>query len=128
MSRLPRLMPVLVLALGLLLANAATTRAGGVRAPASAASGDFAGQGDTGIAWRSCATDALPTRECGELAVPLSYREPQLGTISLAGARVPATDPARRIGSLSNKISQRWSPKRSARWSRAYASRTAGTT
>lgn len=100
MSRLPRLMPVLVLALGLLLASAATTRAGGVQAPASAASGDFAGQGDTGIAWRSCATDELPTRECGALAVPLSYREPQLGAISLAGARVPATDPARRIGSL----------------------------
>jgi pimeloyl-ACP methyl ester carboxylesterase len=70
-----------------------------VRDPASwprAATGEGAGR----ISWRPCPTVDLPTRECGELAVPLSYREPQGATISLAVARVPATDPDRRIGSL----------------------------
>src|SRR3954451_6101083 len=52
------------------------------------------------LAWRACATTELPTRECAELVVPLSYREPQGATISLAVARMPATDPAGRLGSL----------------------------
>jgi pimeloyl-ACP methyl ester carboxylesterase len=52
------------------------------------------------LAWRTCATTELPSRECAELVVPLSYREPQGATIALAVARVPATDPAGRIGSL----------------------------
>jgi len=42
------LLPVLILALGLLLASAATARAGMVQAPASMASGDFAGLVDIG--------------------------------------------------------------------------------
>ena len=61
-----------------------------------AAAGGVADQ----LAWRACATTELPTRECAELVVPLSYREPQGATISLAVARVPATDPAGRLGSL----------------------------
>src|SRR5215207_9202120 len=52
------------------------------------------------LAWRPCPIPELPTRECGELVVPLNYREPQGATIALAVARVPATDPAARIGSL----------------------------
>src|SRR3954447_20139198 len=52
------------------------------------------------LTWRPCATAELPTRECAELVVPLSYREPQGAPISLAVARMPATDPAARIGSL----------------------------
>jgi pimeloyl-ACP methyl ester carboxylesterase len=70
-----------------------------VRAPAAgtlAAAGGVADQ----LAWRACATTELPTRECAELVVPLSYREPQGATIALAVARVPATDPAGRLGSL----------------------------
>jgi pimeloyl-ACP methyl ester carboxylesterase len=70
-----------------------------VRDPAAAtpaAAGGVPGQ----ITWRACPTDELPARECGELAVPLSYREPQGATIALAVGRVPATDPAGRIGSL----------------------------
>jgi pimeloyl-ACP methyl ester carboxylesterase len=43
MSRLPRSIPTLVLAACFLLASTATARAGVVQAPASAASGDFAG-------------------------------------------------------------------------------------
>src|SRR5437764_15340224 len=34
------------------------------------------------LAWRPCATTALPTRECAEFVVPLNYREPQGATIS----------------------------------------------
>jgi len=59
---------------------------------------------DGGVAnqlnWRPCATTELPTRECAELVVPLSYREPRGATISVAVARMPATDPAGRLGSL----------------------------
>ena len=54
----------------------------------------------TEIVWRACATTELPTRECSELVVPLDYDEPDGATISLAIARVPATDQAERIGSL----------------------------
>jgi pimeloyl-ACP methyl ester carboxylesterase len=52
------------------------------------------------LAWRPCPIPELPTRECGELVVPLDYSEPRGATIALAVARVPAPDPAARIGSL----------------------------
>lgn len=52
------------------------------------------------IAWRSCATAELPTRECGEFEVPLDYDEPNGTSISLALSRVPAMDQDVRIGSL----------------------------
>ena len=54
----------------------------------------------TAIAWEPCATPELPTQECAAFAVPLDYDEPDGATISLALARVPATDQANRIGSL----------------------------
>lgn len=38
--------------------------------------------------------------QCSELSVPLDPAAPELGTISLALARRPATDPSARIGSL----------------------------
>src|SRR5262249_50501855 len=38
--------------------------------------------------------------ECSELTVPLDYDEPNGATIDLAVVRVPATDPAHRIGTL----------------------------
>src|SRR5689334_6126237 len=52
------------------------------------------------IAWHACATPELPTRECGTLAVPLDYDTPDGPAISIAVARVAATDPSNRIGSL----------------------------
>jgi pimeloyl-ACP methyl ester carboxylesterase len=52
------------------------------------------------IAWEPCALPEMPTRECAKLAVPLDYDEPDGATITLAVARVPATDQANRIGSL----------------------------
>ncbi|RSN47131.1 alpha/beta hydrolase [Amycolatopsis sp. WAC 04197] len=51
--------------------------------PASAASG---------IDWRPCATEYAPTLECANLRVS--------GGFSIALAKLPATDPGRRIGSL----------------------------
>ena len=52
------------------------------------------------IAWQPCATDPLPTQECVEFAVPLDYDEPDGAMITLAVARVSATDQDQRIGSL----------------------------
>ncbi|OXM50941.1 alpha/beta hydrolase [Amycolatopsis alba] len=42
--------------------------------------------------WKPCATEYAPTLECANLQVN--------GTISIALAKLPATDPARRVGSL----------------------------
>jgi len=49
----------------------------------------------TPVQWSACG--AL---QCGSVTVPIDYDEPQLGTIQIALARHPATDPAARIGSL----------------------------
>jgi pimeloyl-ACP methyl ester carboxylesterase len=48
------------------------------------------------ITWTPC----RDTFECGWLTVPLDYSRPAGKTIKLALIRKPATDPARRIGSL----------------------------
>src|SRR6478752_5937212 len=49
------------------------------------------------IAWAKCFGGPF---QCGTLQVPLDYSRPGGSTISLAVARLPATDPAHRIGSL----------------------------
>ena len=51
------------------------------------------------IAWSPCFKKAGPF-ECGTVQVPLDYDSPGGGTISLSVARLPATDPSRRIGSV----------------------------
>ena len=84
-----RLFPI-VMIFSLLL-----TTAGGVMSSVSAQT-----PVDSGISWRACASEALPTQECGELEVPLDYDEPDGAMISIAVARVPATDLTQRIGSL----------------------------
>ena len=93
---------ITLLGLSALLATAASTAldaSAGQRSlsrrPVAAANG-VSGQ----LAWRPCPIPELPTRECGELVVPLNYREPQGATIALAVARVPVPDPAARLGSL----------------------------
>ncbi len=48
------------------------------------------------IGWSPC----YGAFECGTLQVPLDYDEPRGATVSVAVTRLPATDPARRIGSL----------------------------
>ena len=46
-----------------------------VRDPAAGPPATSSGVSDQ-IAWRPCPTTEMPARECGELAVPLSYHEP----------------------------------------------------
>jgi pimeloyl-ACP methyl ester carboxylesterase len=51
------------------------------------------------ISWGKCFAEFGPF-ECGTVQVPLDYDGSAGGTISLALVRLPATDPANRIGSL----------------------------
>lgn len=51
------------------------------------------------IAWNPCYRDFGPF-ECGTVQVPLDHDDPGGASISIAVVRLPATDPARRIGSL----------------------------
>ena len=48
------------------------------------------------IEWQPCHEQF----QCATVRVPLDYDRPRSGTISIALTRLPATDPARRIGSL----------------------------
>jgi len=57
----------------------------------------FAGPGK--IAWSKCFSKMGPF-ECGTVQVPLDYDAPNGPSISLAVTRLPATDPAHRVGSL----------------------------
>ena len=54
------------------------------------------------IAWGPCdPADEAPERVvCGELKVPVDWRKPAGPTVTIALAKLPATDPARRIGPL----------------------------
>lgn len=49
-------------------------------------------------AWTPCVED--PTFECARIEVPLDYADPGGEKITLAVNRLPAADPARRLGSL----------------------------
>ncbi|HTZ08803.1 MAG TPA: alpha/beta hydrolase [Acidimicrobiales bacterium] len=49
----------------------------------------------TPVQWSSCGD-----LQCGSVTVPLDYADPARGTIQIAVARHPATDPAQRIGSI----------------------------
>jgi pimeloyl-ACP methyl ester carboxylesterase len=51
------------------------------------------------LSWSRCYAE-FGTFECSTFKVPLEYSRPNGPTISLAVVRLPATDPARRIGSL----------------------------
>ncbi|MDX6555177.1 MAG: hypothetical protein QOD86_1372 [Miltoncostaeaceae bacterium] len=55
-----------------------------------------AGAAEGPIAWTPCGTGA----ECGTLDVPLDYADPDGPTVAMPVTRVPAADPAHRIGSL----------------------------
>ena len=48
------------------------------------------------LAWRGCGG----AFQCADVAVPLDYRQPAGETIALAAVRLPATDPAARVGTL----------------------------
>ena len=86
-------------------AGGTSTAAGGTAAAASPAGGGGpTGQTPTTIAgydaqklnWRSC-TNGFP---CARLLVPFDYRRPAWRRFSLPVIKLPASDPARRIGSL----------------------------
>jgi len=51
------------------------------------------------VAWSKCYSD-LGAFQCGMVQVPLDYDQPNGVTVSLALVRLPASDPAHRIGSL----------------------------
>src|SRR5438128_895870 len=72
----------------------AITAALGAVAPAA-----IAAPGAPSISWSSCNRDLGPF-ECGTVQVPLDYSDPSGAAISIAVVRLPAADPARRIGSL----------------------------
>jgi len=50
------------------------------------------------VAWSSCTDDGR--FDCGSVRVPVDYGKPTGATTSIALRRLPAADPARRIGSL----------------------------
>jgi pimeloyl-ACP methyl ester carboxylesterase len=50
----------------------------------------------TAVSWAPCGG----TLQCGTVAVPLNYADPDAATIQIAVARQPARDPGERIGSL----------------------------
>jgi len=52
------------------------------------------------VDWRPCREGTGFPFECARVRVPLDYSDPQAGTISIAMIRLPASDPAARIGSL----------------------------
>jgi pimeloyl-ACP methyl ester carboxylesterase len=51
------------------------------------------------LTWTPCFSDAGPF-QCGTLRVPLDYAKPRGADIGLALVKLPASDPAHRIGSL----------------------------
>jgi pimeloyl-ACP methyl ester carboxylesterase len=52
------------------------------------------------LAWTPCSEPQLSQLECAQLQAPMDYAAPDGPTIMLGVARLQATDPAKRIGSL----------------------------
>jgi pimeloyl-ACP methyl ester carboxylesterase len=52
------------------------------------------------IEWRRCFNNIAPGIQCGAVEVPLDYGDPSGRRFDIAMARLPATDPANRIGTL----------------------------
>ena len=74
------------------LAAAATVIAGlALAGPASAA------QGELELDWADCGDAGA---QCATATVPKDYDHPRAGTLDIAVAKSPATDPSKRIGSL----------------------------
>lgn len=58
------------------------------------------GWADGRIAWHGCGPEQPANLQCGELSVPLDYDHPHGAKITLGFNRLPAADPAHRVGSL----------------------------
>lgn len=52
------------------------------------------------LAWGPCPEGSPPGYQCAEAEVPLSYRNPDGEKITLALGRLPAKDPARKLGTV----------------------------
>lgn len=52
------------------------------------------------ISWSPCYKELGLPFECGTVQVPLDYDDPGLSAVSIALVRLPATDPANKIGTL----------------------------
>ncbi len=52
------------------------------------------------IAWQACPDQMGAAVQCADIEVPLDWREPEGEKITVGIGRLPAADPARRIGSL----------------------------
>ena len=52
------------------------------------------------IQWHGCGPELPSNLQCGELSVPLDYGDPHGAKITLGFNRLPAADPAHRVGSL----------------------------
>ncbi|MGW3350504.1 alpha/beta fold hydrolase [Nonomuraea rubra] len=58
-------------------------------------------QGPVPVAWRACTGEGVPSgMECGALDVPVDWSKPRGKQVRLELVRLPATEPARRIGSV----------------------------
>ncbi|WP_165970194.1 alpha/beta fold hydrolase [Nonomuraea terrae] len=69
--------------------------------PVLLASTASAVRGDERLRWRACEGQGVPAgMECAAVEVPVDWAEPDGRKISLELARLPATEPARRIGSV----------------------------
>lgn len=66
---------------------------------ASALAAGPAAASPSGVAWSTCPGYGSQF-QCGTVEVPLDYNDPNGATISISLIRLPATDPAHRIGSL----------------------------
>ncbi|WP_327415708.1 alpha/beta hydrolase [Streptomyces sp. NBC_01233] len=89
--------PAVVAACALLLASLVAAPAPGPE-PAPPSVGDLHGRR---IRWGECPEQPVPARmRCGTVDVPLDHAAPAKGTVAVALARIPATDRARRLGSL----------------------------
>ncbi len=87
-----------VTALAAPAATAARPGGGDTTSRAEAARVDRVKAPDPG--WFDCSPLFAPTAQCGVVALPLDYDEPRGATTEVALLRIPATDPARRIGTL----------------------------
>lgn len=79
-------------------ASAAPTAGGDRTSRAEAARVDRVKVPDLG--WFDCSPLFGSTAECGVAALPLDYDEPRGATTEVAVLRIPASDPARKIGTL----------------------------
>jgi pimeloyl-ACP methyl ester carboxylesterase len=72
-------------------------------AAAGSAAGESSTTPATALTWAGCGTTAEASAsgvECATADLPMDYDEPDGARVQIAVARVPATDPANRIGSL----------------------------